>query len=419
MPSTSTATVPGMPESTVVGLLEQMASLGLGPTHAPLGARREWQVLPTERLDGGGASGLLVRRLGSTEERPVTAATPEQKRELWRRTFEDDGMNDTTPSLVRDGLGNRCGEERGRPKPVRERANPQKPASKRTNRGRDQPDSAPAAAPHRPMPAAVAQAAAPAHAQRGTVRVHPAGFACVFCGEAEPPPIASGCGCTGREAMAHVGCRASAAAALEGELGSRAWWHCPCCDRDFTRRMHLSLAEQLFTRTRAEPAGSRARLEAADNLARAWFGLGRYHDAHSMVTRAYELFAQGRQAEAQQPANQASASRAQGPEAAARPKTADDAAAGPAASGTAADTSALPPRRRAPPPRYAKPDKVPKLKAAAKQAKEPTPMPGVCAVRVRARACACVCASVCACARACVRVCACVCACVCVLCVCV
>ena len=115
----------------------------------------------------------------------------------------------------------------------------------------------------------------------------PAKFACVICGEAEPPPIASGCGCPGREALAHVGCRASAAAALEGELGSRAWWHCPCCDRDFTRRMHLSLAEQLFTRTRAEPAGSRARLEAADNLARAWFGLGRWgKQLHSDTAQA-------------------------------------------------------------------------------------------------------------------------------------
>ena len=139
-----------------MGLLEQMASLGLGPTHAPLGARREWQVLPTERLDGGGASGLLVRRLGSTEERPVTAATLEQKRVLWQHTCEDDGLDDTTPSLVRDGRGNRCGEP-GKPTPRRERANPQKPASKRTNRGRDQPDAAPAAA-----PAPVAHVAAPA-----------------------------------------------------------------------------------------------------------------------------------------------------------------------------------------------------------------------------------------------------------------
>ena len=145
--------------------------------------------------------------------------------------------------------------------------------------------------------------------------------------------------------------------------------------------MQLHLAELYFTHTRAETAGSRARLEAADNLARAWFGLGRYDDAHSMVTRAYELFAQGRQAEAQPPANQASASRAQGPEAASRPKTADDAAvqgAGPAASGTAAGTSALPPPRRVPP-RYAiktaaaaaKPAKEPKLKAAAKPDKLP------------------------------------------------
>jgi hypothetical protein len=361
---------------TYAGLLELLANFGVGADDAPLGDRAappQWQGLKKEPLMCRDVTGLVrppVRLFESTKE--GQELTVEQRRERHALIFGRPGSTEEAPAAdgsrgedphattyLTDGRGDRWGAPPGPPKPARERDDPPQPALKRTDNG---PDSAPAAAavPDQPLPAAVATAAAaaPARARRGLVRVHPVGFACVLCGKADPPPIASGCGCPGREALAHVACRAAAAAAQEGDDESRAWWRCGRCDRDFTRRMHASLAELWFTKTRAEPADSFIRCEAAYNLADAYFAMGRYAEAHSLVTQAYALVAQGQQAEAP-------------------PVPATQASDGPAASGTAAESSKRPPRRRVPTARYAAASAA---AAAAKPATGPKPkaatMPG-------------------------------------------
>jgi hypothetical protein len=112
------------------------------------------------------------------------------------------------------------------------------------------------------------------------------------------------------------------------------------------------LAARLARMERAyESHVGRMRMANAAPKPVAYFAMGRYAEAHSMVTQAYALVAQGQQAEAP-------------------PVPATQASDGPAASGTAAASSERPSRRRVPTARAAAASAA---AAAAKPATEPKP----------------------------------------------
>jgi hypothetical protein len=91
--------------------------------------------------------------------------------------------------------------------------------------------------------AAMASAAggAPTHTNRSPADGAPV---CIICLDAgDPPPIQSGCGCRGDAGLAHVGCRAEAAA-YKARSGDTDGWHwCHTCSQMWTGQMGVGMAE--------------------------------------------------------------------------------------------------------------------------------------------------------------------------------
>jgi hypothetical protein len=143
----------------------------------------------------------------------------------------------------------------------------------------------------------VLQAAARATAERGTptaenvappatVRSTVGGSdvgACTICLDSEPPPIQSGCACRGDAGLAHVECRAMAAAHLVANSKSAVgWWRCATCGQHFTGAMQLGLAEAWWSTAQRLPEEDVQRLAAAANLASALVGQGRHGEAATL-----------------------------------------------------------------------------------------------------------------------------------------
>ena len=105
---------------------------------------------------------------------------------------------------------------------------------------------------------------------------------CVICyGEDDPPPIQSGCGCRAETGLAHVACRVRAAE--HQGVSSTAWWQCPTCRQSFTGQMNCEMAVELWERARDLPEDDASRLSAAQGLAHAFSGQGKYAQAEALL----------------------------------------------------------------------------------------------------------------------------------------
>ena len=106
---------------------------------------------------------------------------------------------------------------------------------------------------------------------------------CIICLESDPPPIQSGCACRSDTGLAHVGCLIETAVAQRPHRGAKVWWECQTCGQHFTGAMRTGLAEALWSRVCDEAEESAERLAAADNLAHARKGQGRYAEAERII----------------------------------------------------------------------------------------------------------------------------------------
>ena len=61
------------------------------------------------------------------------------------------------------------------------------------------------------------------------------------------------------------------------------WWQCCTCKQSFTGAIEIGLAEELWSRVRDQPMGSKDRLYAAGILNRALYGQGKYAEAEQML----------------------------------------------------------------------------------------------------------------------------------------
>ena len=107
----------------------------------------------------------------------------------------------------------------------------------------------------------------------------PSNNGCFICLETSPPPIQMGCACRGEAGLAHLGCLAKAA---ESRAAREGWWKCRTCNQGFTGAMQRGLAEELWLRSRDQPAESEDRQHAAWNLANALRCQGKYAEAAQM-----------------------------------------------------------------------------------------------------------------------------------------
>jgi tetratricopeptide (TPR) repeat protein len=92
--------------------------------------------------------------------------------------------------------------------------------------------------------------------------------ACIICLCDDPSPIQSGCACRGDAGLAHVECRAEAAAHRMANIENcDGWWKCGTCGQNFTGAMQLGLAEAYWSSAQRLPDENGRRLDAAINLA--------------------------------------------------------------------------------------------------------------------------------------------------------
>jgi hypothetical protein len=107
---------------------------------------------------------------------------------------------------------------------------------------------------------------------------------CIICLSAEPPPIQSGCACRGAGGLAHVECRAEAAAHRMAEImaGDR-WWGCGMCGQFFSGAMRLGLAETWWSRSQGLPDDDECRLAAANNLANTLIDNCKFTEAEALL----------------------------------------------------------------------------------------------------------------------------------------
>ena len=96
---------------------------------------------------------------------------------------------------------------------------------------------------------------------------------CTICLDGEP--IQSGCACRGDAGLAHIECRAMAAAHLD------CWAVCTTCGQAFTGAMQAGLAEAWCVRAQRMPALER--VAAADNMANALNYQRKYAEAETLV----------------------------------------------------------------------------------------------------------------------------------------
>jgi hypothetical protein len=101
---------------------------------------------------------------------------------------------------------------------------------------------------------------------------------CTICLDVgDPLPIQSGCGCRGDAGLAHVGCRAEAAAHKARSSGNTLGWEaCMTCGQGFTGQMGLGLAEAWWSAVKGFDEENEERQMAGNWLAQALSRQGRY-----------------------------------------------------------------------------------------------------------------------------------------------
>jgi tetratricopeptide (TPR) repeat protein len=111
--------------------------------------------------------------------------------------------------------------------------------------------------------------------------------ACIICLENDPRPIQMGCACRGDAGLAHVKCRAEAAAhtSTRGKIYD-GWWQCGTCGQNFTGPMQLGVAEEWWKRTKRLPEEDQDRLVATSNLANALIARGRHAEAETLLRKS-------------------------------------------------------------------------------------------------------------------------------------
>jgi tetratricopeptide (TPR) repeat protein len=123
----------------------------------------------------------------------------------------------------------------------------------------------------------------PAHVTTASASDGGACGACIICLDSEPPPIQSGCACRGDAGLAHIECRAEAAAhRMANSKIFIGWWECATCGQEFTGAMQLGLAKAWWSSAQRLPEEDSVRLSAANNLADALHGRGKYGEAETM-----------------------------------------------------------------------------------------------------------------------------------------
>jgi hypothetical protein len=109
------------------------------------------------------------------------------------------------------------------------------------------------------------------------------GNTCTICLDTDPLPIQSGCACRGDAGLAHVECRAMAAAHLRTDTGkSHGWWKCATCGTCFTGAMELGLAETWWSKAQQLPEEDDQWMGAAENLVNALNAQGKHAEAAAM-----------------------------------------------------------------------------------------------------------------------------------------
>jgi tetratricopeptide (TPR) repeat protein len=132
-------------------------------------------------------------------------------------------------------------------------------------------------------------AAAMASAAAGGARTHAGGSSakgasvCTICLDVgDPPPIQSGCGCRGDAGLAHVGCRAEAAAhKFRGSYDLSGWQECNTCGQTFSGPMGLGLAETCWSKAQVLDEEHDERQVAGLLLASRLYELGRYAEVEA------------------------------------------------------------------------------------------------------------------------------------------
>jgi tetratricopeptide (TPR) repeat protein len=115
--------------------------------------------------------------------------------------------------------------------------------------------------------------------------------ACTICLESDPPPIQSGCACRGDAGLAHVECRAEAAAhRMANTKKQDGWSTCATCGQPFTGAMQMGLADEWRSRSRHLPEEVTQRLGAACNLGNAYFNQGRYAESETIHRKALAVY---------------------------------------------------------------------------------------------------------------------------------
>jgi tetratricopeptide (TPR) repeat protein len=132
-------------------------------------------------------------------------------------------------------------------------------------------------------PGVVTKTAAATAACAGT-RVGSCVGTCIICLDSDPSPIQSGCACRGDAGLAHVECRAEAAAhRLKNSKRTDGWWECATCGQEFTGAMQLGLARAWWSRVQRLPEVDKQRLRAASNLASSLGEQGKLAEAEAML----------------------------------------------------------------------------------------------------------------------------------------
>ena len=107
---------------------------------------------------------------------------------------------------------------------------------------------------------------------------------CTICLSGDhPKPTQSGCACRGDAGLAHVECRAEAAAHRMANADEYSgWWECGTCGQKFTGAMQLGLAEAWWSSAKHLPEEDTDRLSAAMNLADAFEEQGKSVESETM-----------------------------------------------------------------------------------------------------------------------------------------
>jgi hypothetical protein len=128
--------------------------------------------------------------------------------------------------------------------------------------------------------AAMASAAGGAPTHTGGSAAEGASVCTICLDGGDPPPIQSGCGCRGDAGLAHVGCRAKAAAYKARSTGDAGGWQmCITCNQIFTGQMAMGLAEAWWAAVQDIDEADMDRQSAGNLLAQALTQQGRYAES--------------------------------------------------------------------------------------------------------------------------------------------